>query len=468
MEMCVLSQQIQEPAIVKNEQTLMTKQDSSSQKSKKNKLKKALKNWTELKRKLNSCLKLLKNCQVKKEDEFITLYDIFGNCGAFKSEEGNIQNAIDRNDEYADPIRNTIIHIFESKEKVTVKEVKTVLEKEYEEMEMNYCDVTDEIADLVGRNTYENIQLDDNEYLHDYMNPSEIDQIIKASIERKMIQTGKSRVQNISQTLNTLPVEDNCEIQNQFKMQDGERTSKIIKIMDKMTKNVEEETNELEKLDGAVANEQVEQDIFVDQKHCKVRDVAFEINTEELIESQDKSISQKTRVKDEETKQPQKGLEENEVHMDEMNNNDSQIYEPLTNIHTELDKFLKELKQVNSDAVFLLEDMKVTLRKGTMNIEPDEATKEIIWQKYGKVGEISITELTDVLNDELKAGEVIQDVSNYASLTETCIAAENLSDETNPKYMTLLFDQNDENELVYENCNYENELVYENLQFNHS
>ena len=116
-----------------------------------------------MKRKLNSCTKHLKKFPSKQEDDYIILNDIFGNCRAFKGEEGNIQNTINRNDEYEDPMRYKIINIFENKEKVTVKEVKTVLQNEYEEVELNYYDAIDEIGELVDRNTYENIQLDDNE-----------------------------------------------------------------------------------------------------------------------------------------------------------------------------------------------------------------------------------------------------------------------------------------------------------------
>ena len=148
-----------------------------------------------MKRKLNSCMKHLKKFQSKQEDEYITLNDIFGNCRAFKGEEGNIQNTINRNDEYEDPMRHNIINIFENKEKVTVNEVKTVLQNEYEEVELNYYDAIDEIGELVDRNTYENIQLDDNECLHDYINASEFDYLIQANDERKQIQTEKIRVE---------------------------------------------------------------------------------------------------------------------------------------------------------------------------------------------------------------------------------------------------------------------------------
>ena len=90
---------------------------------------------------------------------------------------------------------------------------------------------------------------------------------------------------------------------------------------------------------------------------------------------------------------------------------------------------------MNTDALLSLENLNLTTKKGKMlnnapNIKPYEAIKEMIQQKYGEVGEISVEELLELLNKAFKPNhdQVIKEMSKGASMKAT---SENLND----KYM---------------------------------
>ena len=383
--------------IKKSKTNQKNKKLSSSIKNRIQQIKQALKKRTELKRKLTSCSKHLQNLRQKDESEFITINEIYGSYGAVGGEE-NTYDDIDENNVYDDPMGKTIIQLFENEGKVTVKKVIGVLENEYEEIEINYYEVVDEIADLVDTNAYEDI--DDSDHLYDYIDTSKLEEIKRANTERKQIQAEKGTVKTVIQNLNTLnqdeiiPIEDIYATPNTFKSKDNKNSGQ----------SVSDEVY-------SIYVKQVVEEKFGNQKHGKVRDLInlFEGKMENLDERQEKIISHMTIMVEEETKELE--MVENEV------------YEQFNNRNKEPERVLKALKQMNSNAVVSLENMKIKTQKGKMlnnalNIEPDEAMKETIRQKYGEVGEISVKELIALFNNEFKPDydKVIKEMSKGVSM----------------------------------------------------
>ena len=387
---------------------------TSKIKNKINRLKQALKDQAELKNKLRSCSKHLQNLQQKDEDEFMTINEIYESYGAFGTEETNKYEVIDDGKVYDDPMAEIIIQIFEDEGKVTVKKLMGVLENEYEEIEMNYYEVIDEIADLVDSNTYEDI--DDEEHLYDYIDRSKLAEIKGVNQERKQIQSTKRTVKTIIQNLNALdqeklmPLEDIYAIPNKIERQNDGNASISRFAVDEAS---------------SVYVKQAVKEKFGDQKHGRVRDLInfFEGKKMNLDEKQDTIIRKMTRMVEEEAKGLEKVMVENEV------------YEQFNNSDREPDAVFNALKQMNSDAVVSLENMKLTTKKGKMlnnapNIKPDEENKikEMIRQKYGEVGEISVEELLELFNKAFKPNydQVIKEMSKGASMKAT---SENLNDK---------------------------------------
>ena len=366
-------------------------------KNKMNQLKQALKKQTKLKEKLKSCFKHLKNLRQKVESQFITINELYDSYAAVGGEINTYED-IDENNVYDDPMGETIIQIFEDEGKITVKKLLEILENEYEEIENHYYEVVDEIADLVDTNTYEDIY--DNDHLYDYIDTSKLVEIKRANKERKQIQAKKGTVKTVIQNLNTLeedkiiPIEDIYAAPKISKSKDNKNYS------DSVTDEV-----------YSIYVKQVVEEKFGNQKHGKVRDLInlFEGKMENLNEKQDKIINHMTRMVEEETKELE--MVENEV------------YEQFNNRNKEPERVLKALKQMNSDAVVSLENMKIKTEKGKMLnnapvIEPDESMKERIRQKYGEEGEISVKELIALFNNEFKPDydKVIKEMTKGVSM----------------------------------------------------
>ena len=380
-------------------------------KTKINQLKQALKKHTNLTGKLKSCFKHLQNLRQKDESQFITINELYDSYGAV-GREINTYDDIDESNIYDDPMGKTIIQIFEDEGKITVKKLLEILENEYEEIENHFYEVVDEIADLVDTNTYEDI--DDCDHLYDYIDTSKLEEINRANKERKQIQAVKGTVKTVIQNLNTLdhneiiPIEDIYTAPQTFKSKDNKNNGHSV-------------TDEV----YSIYVKQVVEEKFGNQKHGKVRDLInlFEGKMENLNEKQDKIINHMTSMVEEETKELE--MVENE------------FYEQVNNKNKEPDRVLKALKQMNSDAVVSLENMKIKTQKGKMlnnalNIEHDEAMKERIRQKYGEEGEISVKELIALFNNEFKPDydKVIKEMSKGVSMQAK---DENLKDENDGK-----------------------------------
>ena len=391
---------------------------SSNVKNKMNQMKQALKKQIELKGKLTSCSKHLQNLRQKEESEFMTINEIYDSYGAVGGEM-NTYDDIDENNVYDDPMGKVIIQLFEDEGKITVKKLLGILENEYEEIEMHYYEVVDEIADLIDTNTYEDI--DDNDHLYDYIDTSKLEEINRANKERKQIQAEKGTVKTVIQNLNTLdqdeiiPVEDIYAAPKTFKSKDNKNYGHG--VTDEVYSNYVK---------------QVVEEKFGNQKHGKVRDLInlFEGKMENLNEKQDQIINHMTRMVEDETKELE--METKELEMVE-----NEIYEQFNNRNKDPDRVLKALKHMNSDAVVSLENMKIKTQKGKMlnnalNIEPDEAMKERIRQIYGEEGEISVKELIALFNNEFKPDydKVIKEMSKGVSMQAK---DENLKDENDGK-----------------------------------
>ena len=408
MEMSSLSGQNQRP--FKSNVVVNNKTDEKLKKNQKNKMlpnsvkdrmhqmKQALKKQTELKGKLKSCSKHLKHLRQKDESEIMTINEIYDMYGAVGGEE-NTYDDIDENF-YDDPMGKTIIQIFKNEGQVTVKKVIEVLENEYEEIENHYYEVVDEIADLVDTNTYEDI--DDSGHLYDYIDTSKLEEIKRANKERKQIQIEKGTIKTVLQNLNTfnqeevIPIEDTYAAHKVFNTKENQKRTISHGVTDK---------------DYSIYVKQVVEEKFGNQKHGKVRDLInlFEGKMKNLNKKQDKIINHMTRMVEEETKELE--MVENEV------------YEQFNNRNKECERVLKALKQMNSNAVVSLENMKIKTEKGKMlnnalNIEADEAMKEMIRQKYGEEGEISVKELIALFNNKFKPDydKVIKEMTKGVSM----------------------------------------------------
>ena len=384
---------------------------SNSVKNKMHQMKQALNKQTKLKGKLKSCSKHLQNLRQKDEREFITINEIYDSYGAVGGEVNTYDN-IDENSVYDDPMQKSIVQIFEDEGKITVKKLLEILENEYEEIENHYYEVVDEIADLVDTNTYEDI--DDSDNLYDYIDTSKLEEIKRANKERKQIQAEKGTVKTVLQNLNRLDQEEIILIEDIYAMPNKFKSKEKKEKSDSKTEEV-----------YSIYVKQMIEEKFGNQKHGKVRDLInlFEGKMENLNEKQDKIINHMTRMVEEETKELE--MVENEV------------YEEFNNRNKEPERVLKALKQINSNAVVSLENMKIKTQKGKMlnnalNIEPDEAMKERIKQKYGEVGEIPVKELIALFNNEFKPDydKVIKEMSKGVSMK----AKEgNLKDENDGK-----------------------------------
>ena len=409
MQMSTLEGQHQKD--LKRNDVVTSKLKKKSKKNQKNKhitsivknrihqVKQAVNEQSILKQKLTSCSKHLQNLRQKDESQFITINEIYDSYSAV-GREINTYDDIDENNIYDDPMGKTVIQIFEDEGKITVKKLLEILENEYEEIEMRYYEVIDEVADLVDTNTYEDI--DDNDHLYDYIDTSKLEEIKMANRERKQIQAEKGTVKTVIQNLNTFDQDEIIPIEDIYATPKSFNTKEKIKRT-----NSHSVTDEV----YSIYVKQVVEEKFGNKKNGKVRDLInlFEGKMENLNEKQDKIISHMTRVVEEEIKELE--MVENEV------------YEQFNNKNKEPERVLKVLKQMNSDAVISLENMKIKTQKGKMinnalNIEPDEAMKERIRQKYGDEGEISVKELIALFNNEFKPDydKVIKEMSKGVSM----------------------------------------------------
>ena len=276
-------------------------------KNKINQLKQALKKQTKLKGKLKSCSKHLQNLRQKDESQFITINEIYDSYGAVGGEI-NTYDDIDENNVYDDPMGKTIVQIFEDEGKITVKKLLEILENEYEEIENHYYEVVDEIADLVDTNTYEDI--DDNDHLYDYIDTSKLEEINRANKERKQIQAEKGAFKTVIQNLNTfdqdeiIPIEDIYAAPKTFNTNENIQRTNSYSVTDEVY---------------SIYVKQVVEETYGNQKHGKVRDLInlFEGKMENLNEKQDKIINNMTRMVEEETKELE--MVENEVY-EQVNN----------------------------------------------------------------------------------------------------------------------------------------------------
>ena len=275
------------------------------------KLRQALEEQKQFRRKKKTCDNYLKNLQQKDEEMFITVNDIYYSLDLDDKEklkDDNEYSDIDESNIY-DPVGKTIIQIFQDEGKVKVNKVIGILENEYESIETQYYEVIDEIADLVDIHVYE--ELDENEQLYDYIEPAKLDQIKQANKERKHIESKKTTVKTVIKHLDAMDVNEMVSVEDVYAVPEKrDLRNKKVNSNDKKPKYM------MEDKEYSVYVEQIIGEKFGDEKQGRVKELIylFEGKLENLKETQDKVINQMTNIVEEETTKLEEEIVENEIY----------------------------------------------------------------------------------------------------------------------------------------------------------